>query len=347
MRRLRLRYLSGPRRGDELILSGPRVRIGRSRDNDVPLPEEPTPRSSAHHAEARLEESAWWIVDLDSTNGTLLNGARIQRAPLATGDTLTIGDSEFVVAIGLRRASWLLGAVALAATAAAAFLLIRQMQPSPFVGVAAAAQRSVYLLAVDEGGRRTAIGTAFAVDRDAALLATNAHIVDAMAARAGAGGRRVALLSDGESPQPLGREWVHPEWQRGSVAHDVALVELAGGAIEPLPLGDARAIDRLRRGAAVATFGFPAQSTDPHRPRGRLAVDVVGDVRLPYIEAGLFIAPGTSGSPVFDDRGLVIGMVVAGDFVKAGRGGALQPSGSGVNWVIAVTALRELLAMPR
>ena len=83
------------------------------------------------------------------------------------------------------------------------------------------------------------------------------------------------------------------------------------------------------------------------RPRGRLAVDVVGDVRLPYVEVGLMIAPGTSGSPVFDDTGSVVGIVVGGDFVSASDGRGRRPSGTGVNWVLAVTALRELLEMSR
>jgi pSer/pThr/pTyr-binding forkhead associated (FHA) protein len=37
------------------------------------------------------------VEDTGSTNGTLVNGQRITRAPLATGDVLTIGRVEFVV----------------------------------------------------------------------------------------------------------------------------------------------------------------------------------------------------------------------------------------------------------
>jgi S1-C subfamily serine protease len=90
------------------------------------------------------------------------------------------------------------------------------------------------------------------------------------------------------------------------------------------------------------SFGFPAVSTDARRPRGRLALDIVGDVRGEYVEAGLAIAPGTSGSPVFDDRGAVVAMVAGGDFVK-GANGALMPTGSQANWAISVERIRELL----
>jgi ABC transport system ATP-binding/permease protein len=37
------------------------------------------------------------VVDLESTNGTFVNGARVERALLRSGDTLGIGKVEFVV----------------------------------------------------------------------------------------------------------------------------------------------------------------------------------------------------------------------------------------------------------
>jgi len=37
------------------------------------------------------------VVDLESTNGTFVNGARVERALLRSGDTLGVGKVEFVV----------------------------------------------------------------------------------------------------------------------------------------------------------------------------------------------------------------------------------------------------------
>lgn len=37
------------------------------------------------------------VLDLDSTNGTFVNGARVKRATLKTGDTLGVGKVEFLV----------------------------------------------------------------------------------------------------------------------------------------------------------------------------------------------------------------------------------------------------------
>jgi len=119
-----------------------------------------------------------------------------------------------------------------------------------------------------------------------------------------------------------------------------------GPALAPLTIADTRAVDRVHRGLAIASFGFPAASTDPAKPRGRVAVDVVGDVRGDYVQTGLAIAPGTSGSPVFDDAGLVVAIVAGGDFV-ADPSGRVAPSGSAANWAISVSVLRELLGQRR
>jgi S1-C subfamily serine protease len=71
-------------------------------------------------------------------------------------------------------------------------------------------------------------------------------------------------------------------------------------------------------------------------------VDVVGDVRGNYLEVGLGIAPGTSGSPVFDRTGAVVAIVAGGDFV-GGANGMHLPSGSSANWALSAELIRQLL----
>jgi hypothetical protein len=54
---------------------------------------------SRRHAELQYEAGAWFVVDLDSTNGTVLNGSGLQpkvRAPLNDGDRLALGELEIV-----------------------------------------------------------------------------------------------------------------------------------------------------------------------------------------------------------------------------------------------------------
>ena len=70
-----------------------RVVIGRSRDCDIQVADA---NVSRRHAEVRQEGAAHWVVDLDSTNGTEVNGRRLKRAKLRPGDRIMIGSTELV-----------------------------------------------------------------------------------------------------------------------------------------------------------------------------------------------------------------------------------------------------------
>ena len=340
MRLLRLRFANGARRGEELIFTGPRVRIGRSRGNTLVLTESDAPLSSGYHAEAILERGAWWIVDTHSTNGTFVNRAPVTRHRLAKGDLLAFGDDEFIVA-GVQRVVSRTAMLALAVAVAGAVTvvaLVGNRKPAPrYAAIAARAAASVFAVVSDEGTPRRVIGTAFAIDADG-RLATNAHVAEAVRRR-----RALAIRGDTYESRRITAVVVHPEYKAGSIRNDVAVLRLDGGEpLVPLPLAAEGVFAALRRGTALTSFGFPAASTDAERPRGRLSVDVVGDLRGDYLEAGLSIAPGTSGSPVFDEAGDVVAIVAGGDFVK-GQNGALVPSGSRVNWAISAERLREIL----
>jgi hypothetical protein len=68
-----------------------RVVIGRSKDCDVQITD---PNASRRHAEIRQEGAAYWLIDLDSTNGSQVNGRRTTRAKLESGDVITIGSTD-------------------------------------------------------------------------------------------------------------------------------------------------------------------------------------------------------------------------------------------------------------
>jgi FHA domain-containing protein len=67
--------------------------IGRSRDCDIRLSD---PNVSRRHAEIRQEGTAYWLVDLESTNGSTVNGRRQQRAKLENDDRITLGSTDLV-----------------------------------------------------------------------------------------------------------------------------------------------------------------------------------------------------------------------------------------------------------
>jgi hypothetical protein len=74
-------------------LSGERTVLGRSRECDVRVADT---NVSRRHAELRREDDAFWIVDLGSTNGTELNGRRVERARVEDGDRITLGSTDLV-----------------------------------------------------------------------------------------------------------------------------------------------------------------------------------------------------------------------------------------------------------
>lgn len=76
--------------GIEITAGG--VTIGRSETNTLVIPEAGFPYVSSHHARLRLDNDVPTVEDLGSKNGTLVNGAAVERAELANGDILQLGN---------------------------------------------------------------------------------------------------------------------------------------------------------------------------------------------------------------------------------------------------------------
>lgn len=90
---LKLRFtLNGEEKLVPLI--GTEVRLGRSGDNEVVLPDYSVSR---YHAAARREGDSWFIFDLKSTNGIQLNRNPVQSARLSPADQIKIGIFELLV----------------------------------------------------------------------------------------------------------------------------------------------------------------------------------------------------------------------------------------------------------
>jgi pSer/pThr/pTyr-binding forkhead associated (FHA) protein len=76
----------------EYVLEKATIILGRGTTSDIVLPD-----SKVSRAHARLECSAagCTLIDLGSANGTSINGERVERALLAPGDVIGLGDSMF------------------------------------------------------------------------------------------------------------------------------------------------------------------------------------------------------------------------------------------------------------
>jgi Protein of unknown function (DUF3662)/FHA domain len=79
-------------RGERVYrLDGPATVLGRSRQCDVVIND---PNVSRRHAEVRREADGYVVVDLESTNGILVNGRGVKRVALADGDRLQLGTTS-------------------------------------------------------------------------------------------------------------------------------------------------------------------------------------------------------------------------------------------------------------
>lgn len=72
----------------EFSLEGDRMVIGRLEGSDVQISD---PGASRRHAEVRRDGDDYVLVDLGSTNGTLVNEAAVSERALEDGDRITIG----------------------------------------------------------------------------------------------------------------------------------------------------------------------------------------------------------------------------------------------------------------
>jgi len=92
--RCALVVLSGPERGRSCELAGDVFHIGKGAENDLVLTDATVSR---RHCQIRREGAGLLLRDLDSTNGTMLDGANIKEAWLKAGAVLTVGDVELGV----------------------------------------------------------------------------------------------------------------------------------------------------------------------------------------------------------------------------------------------------------
>jgi Nif-specific regulatory protein len=85
--------LSGPLKDSTIPLPEGEVTIGREASNGVALTD---PSVSRKHCTIRVQEGKFLVRDLDSRNGTLVNGTEIQEQCLHHGDEIATGDSAFL-----------------------------------------------------------------------------------------------------------------------------------------------------------------------------------------------------------------------------------------------------------
>ena len=82
--------------GDEFPINSAPVTVGRGGQNDLVLTDDDF--ASARHARIEVRGDGVWVQDLESTNGTYVNGTRVAGAQrLDAGDVLRVGATDLLV----------------------------------------------------------------------------------------------------------------------------------------------------------------------------------------------------------------------------------------------------------
>lgn len=86
---LRFKFSNGPQAGTEFLLRKSVTTLGRALDNDIVLE---SSEVSRHHARIELQSDGMRIIDLNSTNGTRVNGRSVRSQAIKAGDDVTFGN---------------------------------------------------------------------------------------------------------------------------------------------------------------------------------------------------------------------------------------------------------------
>jgi serine protease Do len=137
-----------------------------------------------------------------------------------------------------------------------------------------------------------ALGTGFVVRADG-WIATNLHVI--------VGGSHAKVTLQNE------RELDVIDVLAMSPEHDLALIRVDARGLSVLPIGDS---DAMRPGDPVVAIGNPMGLEDTVS-NGLVSARRKGDDGTEVLQISAPIAPGSSGGPIFNDRGEVIGIAVA------------------------------------
>jgi S1-C subfamily serine protease len=183
--------------------------------------------------------------------------------------------------------------------------------------IAAANRDAVAIVFVQFPDGRTFTGTAFAIESDAngGLLVTNRHVVVDSVGRLP---EKVGVVFNG-SNQNFRADVV-------AMSHETDVALLKTSVHRGIPVVKGIATSRAQVGEPVGVFGFPLgldlQKGADWRQLGVAATLTLGTVSrtLPdLIQLDSYGAQGSSGSPIFNRAGMVVGLVYGGEKGSNGR----------------------------
>ena len=207
------------------------------------------------------------------------------------------------------------GAATVKATTAAAPPSADAAPPPPPRTLTPAEIASHALPAIVTMRTEQSLGTGFVIRADG-WIATNLHVI--------VGGPRVKVtLAD--------RELDVVEVIAASPEHDLAVVRVEAHGLQVLALGDS---DAMRPGDAVVAIGNP-MGLENTVSNGLVSARRKFDAGVEVLQISAPIAPGSSGGPIFNDHGEVIGIATA-----------VLEEGQNLNFGMPVRYLASMLKAP-
>ncbi len=183
-------------------------------------------------------------------------------------------------------------------------------------------QRAVALVWVETRAGNVVSGSGFAVQPQG-LVVTSRHVV---LGESGTDRPARIAVQFADSDQAFAADLVSSPSVEGEGAPDIVLLQVRIGGSVPVVKGINTRPDTLAVGSPVALLGFPHGTDLPMRP-GRTNVVVSATLTAGIISRMLpnrlqilgYGAEGASGSPVFDARGEVVGVLFGGEEASGHR----------------------------
>lgn len=90
LRKCQVVVIEGPNKGKKITLNKNLTTVGKRENNDIALADKTVSRN---HLEIEYNSDSFLLRDLNSTNGTYINGTKVKEAYLAPGDIIKIGNT--------------------------------------------------------------------------------------------------------------------------------------------------------------------------------------------------------------------------------------------------------------
>lgn len=187
-----------------------------------------------------------------------------------------------------------------------------------YPAIAAANKPAIVFIAVEMPDGSPSSGTGFNL-LPGGLIVTNRHVVQKPD---GTRAQRIGVIFDGQQGA-----WREARIEYVSEDDELALLRLTLPGNYPIVNGIAGDVRGVQLGSPIALLGYPlgtgtagmSGDIDLLKPVATMNIGTVSKVLDENLQLDVFAAPGSSGSPVFDGRGLVVGVLYGAARESGGR----------------------------